>query len=134
MRGLSKVFGLGCFLFAAAVPSMAMAEENNAELCNAQLSELGDARSTLDQLEASIAQSKAERAELKVRDAELAAEIPLAEGAQRKALLAERAAVELELGAIAELLPVIEAQAEALRVDIESAERAYIGCIEATIE
>jgi chromosome segregation ATPase len=118
---------------AGAVPSVAHAE-SNAEMCGAQLSELDAARVTLDELEDAVTRSKADRSELQVRDAELAAEIPQAQGAQRKALVAERQAVKAELAAIADLLPAIEAQANALRADVESAERAYIGCIEATID
>jgi chromosome segregation ATPase len=134
MRGFSKVFGFGFFLVAAAAPSMAVAGESNAEVCHAQLEGLDDARAALDQLEDAVATAKAERAQLKVRDAELAAEIALADGAQRDALVAERTTVQAELAAIADLLPAIEAQAVALRAELDSAERAYIGCIEATIE
>jgi chromosome segregation ATPase len=132
MRGFSKLFGFGFLLIAGAVPSMAHAE-SNAEMCHAQLSELGEAQTTLDDLEAVVAGSKAERSELQVRDRELAAEIPLAQGAQREARVAERKAVKADLAAIAELLPAIEGQANALRAEIDAAERAYIGCIEATL-
>jgi hypothetical protein len=132
MRGFSKLFGFGFLLIAGAAPSMAHAE-SNAEMCHAQLSGLDEARTTLDDLEAVVVRSKAERSELQVRDAELAAEIPVAEGAKRKALVAERNAVKAELATIAELLPAIEGQANALRVEVDAAERAYIGCIEATL-
>lgn len=138
MRGFSKVFGLGFLLFAVAAPSVAAASESSAEsnaaLCHAQLEGLDEARAALDQLENAVATAKAERARLDVRDAELAAEIPLANGTQRAALVAERKAVQAELATIAELLPAIESQATALRAELDAAERAYIGCIEATIE
>jgi septal ring factor EnvC (AmiA/AmiB activator) len=127
MRGFMFVFAV-----VGAVPSVAMAEQN-AEVCHAQLSELDEARVTLEELEASVASMKAERSELNVRDAELAAEIPQASGGKRKALVAEREAVQADLTSIAELLPAIEAQAQALRSDVDAAERAYIGCIESTI-
>jgi chromosome segregation ATPase len=133
MRGFSKLFGFGFLLIAAAVPSVAVAE-SNAELCHAQLVGLDDARASLADLEAAVENAKAEQSRLEVRKAELAVEIPRSAGDRRDALVAAWKAVKAELATIAELLPTIEGQANALRAELDAADRAYIGCIEATIE
>ena len=133
MTRSSKVLGVALILGAVAVPTVAQAE-SEATACYAQLSDLDEARSTLDDLEAAVAGAKADRAALKIREAELDAEIAAATGTERRGLVVERADVRAELDTIAELLPAIESQAKALRVEVDTAERAYIVCVEATLD
>lgn len=103
--------------------------------CSAMLDEVTQARASLEQLEASLVSMDAERAELVAGIERLQQRIDAARGRGESTLglQGERDAMRGELSLIDELRPAVVAQLEALRESIDTSERGYIACVEATL-
>ena len=132
-RIVLPVFTLLATLVAAAP---AHAAESTAR-CDAMLEDADLARTSLEQMELTLADLQSEKATLEQRILELQVDIRFAKvgGNDKvaKKLAAELKATEKQLGFVEELRPSIEAQVIALRDSVSSTEREYIACIESTI-
>lgn len=109
------------------------AQATTATHCAAMLDEVEDARTSLDEYDASLLELAAERTELTTEIAALDARIVRATGKVMMSLRAERDAAALELTLVDTLQPEIVAQTEALRATIDASERGYIACIETLV-
>jgi predicted nucleic acid-binding Zn-ribbon protein len=115
--------------------SATAAASSSAAQCDAMLGDVETARETLDQLERSLAEVDAERAELVEQIAGLAHQLVAAQakGHATLALRAEQDALQLEVSLIDDVRPQILAQLDALRSSVDASERSYIACIETVI-
>lgn len=113
----------------------AQASTTEAARCDTMLVDLAEKQSVLEELQAAIVRGQAERDALAEEAATLAVEIAQATAAGRSAkkLQHERASILEEIAGLGELATVVRAQAEALAADVDQTERAYIGCIDASI-
>lgn len=107
--------------------------------CGDQLIELGSMQAALTQMEVAVTTNHAHQKDLRVEASSLAATIAeqLRGGASEldvEPLVHRREAALDELDGAEALQPALERQLEALLLEVDSAERGYIACVEATID
>ena len=107
--------------------------------CDDKLIELGSMQAALTQMEAAVADNVEHQQRLRTEASTLAATIAekLRDGASEtevQPLVEQREAALTELDEVAAIQPVFERQLEALVLEVDTAERSYIACVESTLE
>jgi hypothetical protein len=123
-------------LVLGAVASFALpASADAAGSCDAMLIDLQDSQSALAALEQAIDKGEADRAALRGRARAIASAIAEAHAAGRDAsdLQAEHDAIVSDLSDLEANASIVATQLDALRTEVESAERAYITCVDASL-
>jgi len=115
----------------------AQAQQTSAAQCNAMLESADDARTSLAQMETTLAELEADAAAFTQRILELQVDIRFARVAGNtkvvRRLETELKTVEQDLQFVETLRPDIATQVAALRETVDSADHQYIACIEQTI-
>lgn len=136
MRRIVLPAAVALLALVGVVPT-AQAQKLSAAQCNAMLETADDARTSLAQMETTLAELEAESAAFSQRILELQVDIRFAKmggnDKQVRKLTAEKAQVEKDLEFVELLRPDIAAQVAALRESVATADHDYIACIEQTI-
>ncbi len=136
MRRILLPAAVALLALVGAVPT-AQAQKLSAAQCNAMLEGADDARTSLAQMETTLAELEADAAALSQRILELQVDIRFAKMAgndkQVRKLTAEKTQVEKDFEFVELLRPDIAAQVAALRESVANADHEYIACIEQTI-
>lgn len=132
------IFAVALGVSAALLGSPARAAGSSLQ-CDDQLVDLGSMQAALTQMEEAVAANKTRRERLRTEASTLAATIAdrLRDGASSlevEPLAKQRSAALRELDQAQSIGPALEGQLEALLLQVDHAERAYIACIESTLD
>ena len=115
----------------------AQAQQTSAAQCNAMLESADDARTSLAQMETTLAELEADAAAFTQRILELQVDLRFARVAGNdklvKTLSAELETAVADRATVEQLRPDIAAQVAALRESVGTTERQYIQCVESLI-